>query len=305
MRALFRTVLTQNRLAVLLAYNVAGCLIIFGLLELWRPCYFLTDDNLCDGFPFLTEMGRHLRNGEFPFISDYLFGGHYDWSRDVGCLSWHPFYLIPVLLADTWAKYWIMEAIALPYLLMTTIGFTFLAYQLRNEFKLTICDGWLILYTLSFVFSMYTMMVGASWLCFLGNQSALPWLTIGIMDRKLTRGVFIVILVTIHQFVSSYAGMTLSTTLLLTFSPRDFPSADTRAAPSSSGAPATFWPISSSRLFSSTSSTVSPTPSASADSPSKSRRYSPFLRRFFPSRFFSVTGRNPLSKYWATLRCHP
>ena len=190
-RALLKTVLVQNSLRVLLAYNVAGCLLVFALLQFWRPCFFLSDDNLCDGFPFLTEMGRHLQAGEFPFVSNYLFGGHYDWTRDVGCLSWHPFYLLPAMLADTWARYWIMDAIALPYLLLTTIGFTILAWQLRTEFKLTICDGWIIFYTLSFIYSTYILMVGSSWLCFLGNQSALPWLTIGIMDRKITRGALV------------------------------------------------------------------------------------------------------------------
>ncbi len=215
-RALLKTVLAQNSLAVLLKLTSTGCVLIFLLLELWRPRYFLSDDNLSGGYPFLTEMGRHLQHGQSPFFSEYLFGGHYDWSRDMGCLCWHPFYLLPAMLADTWARTWMMDVIAFPYLLLTTIGFTILAYEMRKEFKLTLCDGWIVFYTMSFVFSMYIVTVGASWLCFLGNESALPWLTLGIMDRKVTRGMLIVAAVTIHQFVSSYAGMTLSNTLFLT-----------------------------------------------------------------------------------------
>ncbi len=215
-RALLKTLLAQNSLPTLLKITTSCCVVIFLLLELWRPRYFLSDDNLSGGYPFLTEMGRRMQHGQSPFLSDYLFGGNYDWSRDIGCLCWHPFYLLPALLADTWAKTWMMDVIAFPYFLLTTVGFTILAHELRKEYKLTICDGWLVLYTMSFVFSMYIITVGSSWLCFLGNQSALPWLTLGIMDRKVTRGVIIVAVVTIHQFVSSYAGMTLSNTLFLT-----------------------------------------------------------------------------------------
>ncbi len=217
MRTLLKSILAQNSLSILLKYNISACLLIFILLELWRPCYFLTDDNLSGTFPALTEMGRHLKNGQSPFVSDYLFGGHYDWSRDVGCLLWHPFFLGPALLADTPARFWMLDVIALLFLLLTTVGFTILAHTLRSEFSLKLADVWLIFYTMSYVFSMYILMIGPSWINFLGNQSALPWLTLGILDRKITRGVALVTLITIHQFVGSYAAMTLSNTILLTF----------------------------------------------------------------------------------------
>jgi len=211
-----KTVLAQNSLPTLLKLTTGCCILIFLLLELWRPHYFLTDDNLCFGYPIYNEAGRHLQHGEWPFVSQYLYGGHYDWSRDVGCLCWHPFYLLPALLADTWAKTWMVDLIALPFFLLTTIGFTLLAHEMRREFKLTICDGWLIFYTLSFVYSMYILIIGPSWLWFLGNQSALPWLALGIFDRNGKRGMLIVAAATLHQFVASYAAMTISNTLFLT-----------------------------------------------------------------------------------------
>jgi hypothetical protein len=206
----------QNSLGNLLKCNIAGCILIFLLLQLWRPYYFLTDDNLSGDYPVLIEMGRHLQHGEAPFISDYLFGGHYDWTRDPGCLVWHPFYLLPAMLADTWAKFWVMDLIAFLFLLSTTIGFTLLAHQLRNEFQPALHDAWLMFYTMSFVFSMYILTIGPSWICFLGSQSALPWLTLGILDRNMIRGTFIVGFAALSQFVGSYAGMIVSTSLLLT-----------------------------------------------------------------------------------------
>jgi len=199
-----------------MTYNVSACLIIFILLEIWRPFYFLTDDNLTGTFPVLTEIGRHLKTGQSPFISDYLFGGHYDLSRDPGSLLWHPFYLGPALLSDTFARFWMLDITAFLYLLLTTVGFTILAHTLRREFDLNLPDLWLVFYTMSYVFSMYILMIGPSWITFLGNQSALPWLTLCILDKKLIRGTALVALVTLHQFVGSYAAMTLSNTLLLT-----------------------------------------------------------------------------------------
>ena len=184
MRALLKPLLAQARAVVAFKYNLGACLVIFLLLQIWRPCYFLTDDNLSGYYPSLIEMGRHWQHCRWPFVSDYLFGGHYDSSRDVGCLLWHPFTLLPMMLADTWVKFWLIDLIALLYLLLTTTGFTILAHQLRDEFKLGISNLMIVFYTMSFVFSMYVLLVGASWYTFLGNQSALPWLTLGILDRE-------------------------------------------------------------------------------------------------------------------------
>lgn len=200
----------------LLAATLGGCVAIFLLLELWRPCYFLTDDNLSSLLPMFTEMGRHLRAGQSPFVSHYLFGGNYDLSRDVGVLYWHPFYLLPAMLADTPLRFWILDAVALLFLLLATAGFTILARTLRDEYAPALRDIYLVFYTLSFVFSTYILMTAPSWVNFLGNLSALPWLTLGILDRKVTRGTLLVAIFTIHQLVGAYAQLTLSNVLCLT-----------------------------------------------------------------------------------------
>ena len=62
--------------------NLLASALIFAVLEFWRPYFFLTDDNIDGGLPFLTEVGNHLLHGRSPFYSEHLFGGHYDYLRD-------------------------------------------------------------------------------------------------------------------------------------------------------------------------------------------------------------------------------
>lgn len=200
----------------MLAWTLGGCLAIFFLLQLWRPCYFLTDDNLAGAFPVYTEIGRDLKAGHAPFTSEYLFGGGYNYLRDIGAAQWHPFILVPALLADTAARFWIVDIAALLFLILTAAGFTVLAYSLREELSLKIPDAYLVFYTLSFVFSTYVLTVGASWLNFLGNQSALPWLALGILDRKVMRGTIVILLFTVHELLVAYAPLTVSGGLCLT-----------------------------------------------------------------------------------------
>jgi hypothetical protein len=195
---------------------MGGCLLLFLLLQLWRPCYFLTDDNLSFGFPILTEMGRAMKAGHSPFTSEYLFGGHYNYVRDPSTLQLHPFLLLPALLADTPARFWIMDVGALLFLLLATVGFALLARALREEFEVAIPDVYLIFYTLSFVFSTYVLTVGPSWLNFLGNQSALPWLALGIIDRRMVRGTILVVVFSLHEFLVAYPPLTFSAGFCLT-----------------------------------------------------------------------------------------
>ena len=59
----------QTSLLVLLRNNLLVSALIFGVLEIWRPYFFLTDDNLDGGLPFFMEMGNHLLHGQSPFYS--------------------------------------------------------------------------------------------------------------------------------------------------------------------------------------------------------------------------------------------
>jgi hypothetical protein len=204
-----------SSLGPLLVWTMSATLLIFFVLELWRPCYFLTDDNLSIGLPLITEMGRHIKEGQSPFISDYLFGGHYNELRDMTCQIWHPFMVGLSLLADTSGRFWIIDICALLNLLIMVTGFTVLACWLRREFSLAISDGYLIFFTLSFVFSNYTLIVGPSWINFLCTQSCLPWLTLGILTKSPARGMFLVFLFTVHDILAGYAGLVVSAGLCL------------------------------------------------------------------------------------------
>lgn len=163
-----------------------------------------------------TEAGRDLKAGQTPFTSEYIFGGGYHYLRDLGATQWHPFILIPALLADTPARFWIVDISALLFLILTTAGFTVLAYSLREELSLKIPDAYVVFYTLSFVFSTYILTVGPSWVNFLGNQSSLPWLALGILDRKVMRGTILILLTTVHELLVGYAPLTVSGGLCLT-----------------------------------------------------------------------------------------
>jgi hypothetical protein len=200
----------------LLRRNLFATALIFFALQIWRPYFFLTDDNLDGGFPFLTEVGRHLLAGRSPYFSDYLFGGHYDYLRDPTYFLWHPFYLLASLLEATPLHYGIIDAAALGFLLLGAAGFVNLAWHLRREHGLAVRDGWIMFYTLSFSFSMIVLTTGASWLNFLGAQSALPWLAFGIVQRSWRVSLALITLFVAHLILGSHPEPTISNTIFLT-----------------------------------------------------------------------------------------
>jgi hypothetical protein len=200
----------------LLLANLAAATVIFALLEIWRPLFFLTDDNFDGGFPLLTGIGRRLVRGESPFTTDYLFGGHYNLLRDCTSFCWHPIYLLAALLADTPARFFIIDAIALCFLLLAAAGFVCLAHFLRQELKLPLGDARLTLCALSFTYSMLVLCTGSSWVDFLANHSALPWLALGILQTDWRRGLGLTTLFSLHHLLGGHLAGTVSDTLFLT-----------------------------------------------------------------------------------------
>ncbi len=194
--------------------NLLASFLIFFALEIWRPYFFLTDDNLSCGFPVLTEIGWHLLSGHSPFYSDYLFGGHYDLLRDVSFFAWHPLYLLTSLLAGTPLHFAIIDANALALFMLSTAGFVTLCHHLRRELSLTINDHWLMFYSLSFTYSVIAITTGSSWLGFLGNQSALPWLTLGILQKSWPRSLGLVSLFSVHQLLGGHISGTISSSII-------------------------------------------------------------------------------------------
>ena len=202
-------------LRTLLRNNLLVSALIFAALQVWRPCFFLTDDN-CDGaYPFFMNMGRQLLHGQSPFHSSNLFGGNYDLLRDPTFFAWHPQYMLVSLLAGTPLGYLMVDINAFLFLLLGTAGFVCLGDHLRRELSLKISDGWFMFYSMSFSYSMIVIATGASWINFLGNQSALPWLALGLFQRSWRRGLFLVALFGAHQILGGHLEPTISTNLFL------------------------------------------------------------------------------------------
>jgi hypothetical protein len=207
----------QTSRPILLRNNLLVSALIFAVLQIWRPCFFLTDDNLDGGLPLLTEIGRHLLSGQSPFYSDYLFGGHYDLLRDATFFDWHPVYLLGSLLAGTPFYFVMMDVDAFCFLMLTTAGFVNLAWYLRREMELKISDGWIMFFTLSFTYSVIALATGASWLDYIVNQSVLPWLTLGILQRNWRSGVGLIALFSVHQILGGHPLAMISNDIFLTF----------------------------------------------------------------------------------------
>lgn len=207
----------QTSYLVLLRNSLLISALIFAGLEFWRPYFFLTDDNLDSAFPFFTEVGKHLLSGRSPFISDHLFGGGYNLMRDPSGFAWHPLYLVVSLLAGTPFHNAMVDVDAFVLFMLATAGFVTLAHYLRREMTLTISDGWILFYALSFTYTMIALATGASWLDFLGNHSALPWLVLGILQKTARRGVGIVALFSLHQVLGGHLSPTVSNSIFLSF----------------------------------------------------------------------------------------
>ena len=199
--------------AVLLRNNLLVSALIFAALQFWRPCFFSTDDNLDGNLPFFHEMGTRLLAGQSPFHTAHLFGGHYDLLRDPSFFMWHPVYFAISLLAGTPLHWLIVDADAFVLLMLATAGFVNLAWYLRRDLALQLSDRWVMFYALSFTYSMIALGTGASWLNFLGNYSALPWLALGIMHRDAWRGAALVALFNLHQTLAGHLEPTISSDL--------------------------------------------------------------------------------------------
>jgi hypothetical protein len=203
----------QKGLGALLRHNLLASALVFLVLELWRPCFFLTDDNLDGGYPFFMELGRHLLHGQSPFISDHLFGGHYDMLHDATFFVWHPLNFLVALLAGTPFHTLVIDVDAFVLFMLSTAGFVCLADHLRREEGVQISDGWLTFFTLSFVYSMIALATAASWLNFAYNQSALPWLALGLLQRTWWRGFGLIAVFSLHQILGGHLEPTISTSL--------------------------------------------------------------------------------------------
>jgi hypothetical protein len=206
----------QTSLPALLGKTLPVSALIFALLEIWRPYFFLTDDNLDGGFPFLTEVGQNLLAGRSPFISHHLFGGDYNFLRDPTYFAWHPVYLVFSLLAGTPFRLAMVDANCFAMLMLATAGFVTLGHHLRRVLALAVSDGWILFYALSYTYTMIALTTGASWQSFLCNIASLPWLALGILQKSPWRGTLLVALFVLNQILGGHLAASVSNSIFLT-----------------------------------------------------------------------------------------
>ena len=194
----------ERPLRELLAKALGAVTLVFALLQFWRPCYCLTDDNLDGNLPLLAGIGRRMLHGESPFLCPYLYGGNYDLLHDPSGFFWHPIYLVAGLIANSPAWFLTIDFIAYFFVMVGAAGFVCQAHFLRLELKLKLSDGRLILYTLSFSFSMIALCYASSWINFFADYTAMPWLALGILQTTCRRGLGIVSLFSLHDLLGGH-----------------------------------------------------------------------------------------------------
>ena len=198
-------------------HKTLGCsFFILLLLQLWRPYYFLTDDNLTGWLPVAMDIGRHLREGETPFVNSYIFEGKYQLLRDPNNLFyWNPITLLSSYFLKSRASLALADISASVHLLVCAGAFTLLLNRLRDVRNLVLSDRRIVFLSLSFTFCGYALVVGPSWLTFLANQAALPILMLGLLHSRPISGALLVAFGFLYALLCGHLSPFLFTILFL------------------------------------------------------------------------------------------
>jgi hypothetical protein len=144
-------------------------------VQIWRPCFFLTDDNVVQWLPPMVEMSRHLHEGKPVFVSATLFGGNYDWSSDATIF---PFLtpLLPLLspLARSSVYFILIDVITSIEFMAISASFAAAALWLRRRHSIPIGNWAVVAVSLSYAFAPLHMLYAASWTGFVNAQAAWP-----------------------------------------------------------------------------------------------------------------------------------
>lgn len=163
------------------------------LLQLWRPFYHLTDDNLTAYLPVFVEFSHRLWSGQNPMINDSLFEGGYSYMRDpsvFGLLSPFMFLCTPLGLTS-WA-HWVPDIVASLNLLVIAGAFCWSAVQLRKHLNLEVSNGVIIALSVSYAFSGFNLVVNPSWIGFINPQATAPLLLAGLFEPNWRRAAMII-----------------------------------------------------------------------------------------------------------------
>ena len=162
-------------------------------LQIWRPFYHLTDDTLSAWLPLVVEFYGKLWSGRWPFVTDALFGGGYSWLRDPMVFSLvSPFLLICSPLALTRFYFLLPDIVGTLILLATAGAFCASALFLRERLELQISDRWIVFLSLSYTFTVYALVVNASWIMFINVQAAYPVVFAALFAKSTWRGAWLI-----------------------------------------------------------------------------------------------------------------
>ncbi len=153
------------------------------LLQAWRPFFFLTCDTISGTLPVATEAYRRIWEGQSPFYNPYLFGG-FNLLGDLGHFTlWSPLALPFSWLARTRFYYFLPDIVGTLSLVVIAGSFCWSALRLRRSLDLPIPAALIVGLSLSYSFTPYNFIVGASWLGFLNVQACYPVLLAGAFER--------------------------------------------------------------------------------------------------------------------------
>ncbi|MFQ3671059.1 MAG: hypothetical protein SNJ84_06340 [Verrucomicrobiia bacterium] len=192
------------------------------LLQLWRPCYFLTDDSLRLAWPVLVEQGHARKAGLDPNESQFLFGGGYRLDQDAMFTpNRHPLMAGLSWLAGTRAELLMVEVWCSLHAMVAAAGFAWMAGVFRARTwqggaALAEAGPWLSGWLgLSYAFNGYTLYLGASGFWYWANVAALPWMVGALWDPNRWRGAVILAAGAWHMAIGGYPGCTVYAGLLV------------------------------------------------------------------------------------------
>lgn len=148
-------------------------------LESWRPLFYLTDDNLTGYLPLATDWCRQLWHGRWPFTAN-------DPSTFVLFSPWL-FLFSWVALTPFW--FTLVDIVCLCNSLAIAAAFCWSALWLRRELKLEAPDWLIVLLALSYTFSPYNLIIGASWLGFFNAEASFSLILVGFFHPSARKAV--------------------------------------------------------------------------------------------------------------------
>jgi hypothetical protein len=191
-------------------------LAVFILLQVWRPYFFLTDDNMSSVVPAFADLGDTLRHGRIPRTTEGLYGGTYEMWHDPGSLTLlFPTHIAGILLATTRFRLAAIDAIALVDLLVGAIAMQACIRAFGRRFDRTLPDWVAGFLGVSYVTSVYSLAIGSSWFNFLGNQAALPIVALGLATPRRKTGLALITAGMLYSLIGGHLSPFLFSALFL------------------------------------------------------------------------------------------